>query len=227
MLDVLAISPHPDDVELAMGATLVKFKREGLRTGVLCITNGEPTPHGTPEKREAEAKNAARILELDYHSILGFENRFLEDTREARIEIASVIRCERPRIIFLPFWEDSHPDHIVGERLGMASIFTARLTKIDIPCEPFRPDRFYHYYAIHLRLHAQPSFVLDVSDTFDRKLEAIRAYDSQFGADDRGRGVVEHITTMARYWGGMIGAQYGEPFFSREVLGLRTIRDIV
>jgi len=226
MLDVLAISPHPDDVELAMGGSLLKFKAEGLRTGLLCLTNGEPTPHGTPEKRLAEAKKAAELLELDFHQILGYTNRFLEDTREARIEIASIIRCERPRIVFLPYWIDAHPDHVAAYHLGVASVFTSRLTKIDIPCDPHRPHRFYHYYAIHLRMHISPAFVLDVSDTFERKIDAMYAYESQFSPDKPGAQIAEYIKHMGRYWGSRIGTTYGEPFFSHEVVGLTSMRDL-
>jgi LmbE family N-acetylglucosaminyl deacetylase len=122
-LDVLVIAPHPDDAELGMAGAILRFKSEGLRVGVLDLTSGEPTPHGTPEIRAKETQAATEILGLDWRDNLGLPNRSLEATLEARGQLAGVIRQVRPRWLFAPYWVDAHPDHVAATELVEAARF--------------------------------------------------------------------------------------------------------
>ncbi|MEX2186059.1 MAG: PIG-L family deacetylase, partial [Pirellulales bacterium] len=173
-LDVLVIAPHPDDAELGMGGAILKFKAEGRRVGILDLTDGEPTPHGSPEIRHRETAAATKILGVDWRENLGLPNRRLEASLDARAQLAGVIRRVRPAWLFAPYWVDAHPDHVAATELVDAARFWAKLTKSDLPGEPFHPRRIYNYYCVHLKLAPQPAFVLDISDHWDQKLAAIR-----------------------------------------------------
>ncbi len=159
MLDLLVVSPHPDDAELGMAGAILKCKAEGLMVGVLDLTNGEPTPRGTPEIRARETAEATKILGLDWRENLGLPNRSLEATLEARAKLAGVFRQTRPRWIFAPYWVDAHPDHVAATELIEAARFWSKLTKTDMPGEPYYPERIYYYYCVHLRLIPQPAFI--------------------------------------------------------------------
>lgn len=228
-LDILVISPHPDDAELGMGGAILRFRQEGLAVGVLDLTSGEPTPFGTPELRAAETAEATRILGLDWRSNLGLPNRSLEATLEARRELAIVMRLTRPRWIFAPYWVDAHPDHVAATQLIEAARFWSKLTKSDMPGEPHHPQRVFYYYCVHLRLVAQPAFVLDISPYWQRKFSAITAYRSQFitGRPEESPTFLDRLRDQAAYWGWSIGARYGEPFASREALGLTSMGAVV
>lgn len=229
MLDILVIAPHPDDAELGMGGAILKLKAEGRRVGVLDLTNGEPTPHGSPELRAAETAAASEILGLDWRNNLGLPNRSLQPTLENRAKLAGVIRQQRPRWLFAPYWEDAHPDHTAATKLVEDARFWAKLTKSDLSSEPFHPERIYNYYCVHLRLAPQPAFVLDISDQWERKLAAIRAYESQFitGRPTDPPTFLDQLRDEAAYWGKSIGTRYGEPFTCREPLGLTTMAGLV
>lgn len=227
MLDILVIGAHPDDAEIGMGGAIACFVAEGLRVGILDVTNGEPTPHGTPERRAAEAAQAAEILGV-VRRTLDIPNRYVQDTVENRKKIAEVIREWRPQIIFAPYWEDAHPDHIAVSRLADAARFYAKLTKTDMAGEPFYPRRVFYYFCSHWRLHPDPAFILDVTAGFETKMAAVEAYRSQLveGRPDPAA-VFTGIRNRARYWGQLIGVEYGEPFTTREKIGLRSLRDVL
>ena len=179
-LDILVVSPHPDDAELGMAGAILKFKAEGRTVGVLDLTNGEPTPFGSPENAGQETAAATAILGLDWRENLGLPNRSLEATLDARAKLAGVIRQTRPRWLFAPYWIDAHPDHTAATELVEAARFWAKLTKTDLPGEPHYPERIFYYYCVHLRLIPQPAFVLDISDYWEQKRAAIECYRSQF-----------------------------------------------
>lgn len=229
MLDYLVVAPHPDDAELGAGGAMLLLKGQGARVGILDLTNGEPTPHGSPEIRQAETEAANRVLGLDYRGNLGLPNRSLEANLEARHRLAGAFRQLRPRILFAPYWEDAHPDHVAASALVDAARFWSKLTKSDLPGEPFFPERIIYYFSVHLRLHPKPSFVLDISNYIDAKMSAIACYRSQFitGRPDMPPTLLDDLRDRARYWGWAIGTGYGEPFVCREDLGLRGLGDLV
>jgi len=228
-LDILCIAPHPDDGELGMGGALLQFKAEGLRVGVLDLTEGEPTPYGSPEIRAEETAAATEILGLDWRENLGLPNRSLEATLEARHQLAGVIRRTRPRWLFAPYWEDAHPDHTAATQLAEAARFWAKLTKSDLPGEPYHPERVFYYYCVHLKLAPQPAFVLDISRHWEKKMAAIRCYQSQFitGRPTDPPTFLDRLRDEAAYWGKSIGTAYGEPFNCREPVGVRSLREMV
>jgi bacillithiol biosynthesis deacetylase BshB1 len=227
-LDFLVIAPHPDDAELGVGGTILLLKAEGARVGVLDLTDGEPTPHGTPEIRQAETDTATRLLGLDWRGNLGLPNRALVADLDARRLLAEAIRHLRPRWLFAPYWEDSHPDHVAASQLVDAARFWAKLTKTDLGGAPHYPDRIYYYFSIHLRIQPPPSFVMDITPHLETKMAAVACYRSQFveGRPATPPTLLDDLRDRARYWGWAIGAGYGEPLLCREHIGLRSLRDL-
>ncbi len=227
MVDVVCIGAHPDDVEIGMGATIAGMVRQGLTVEIVDLTNGEPTPFGTPESRAAESAAAATALGVTRRT-LTMPNRYLFDSVEARTALAVVLRELRPRLIFAPYPSDAHPDHIAASAIAVAARFYAKFTKTDMPGEPYYPARLYHYIAVHLALHVKPSFIIAAEENdLELKLASIRAYRTQFEANERNAAIIGTMETRARYWGGLIGAPAGEPFFSPEEIGIASIRDLV
>ena len=229
MLDVLVIAPHPDDAELGMGGAIIKFHEEGLRVGILDLTDGEPTPHGSRELRQQETSAASKILGLQWRENLGLPNRSLEATLAARHAMAAVFRRVRPRWLFAPYWVDAHPDHVAATQLVEAARFWSKLTKSDIPGEPYHPERIFNYYCVHLKQAAQPAFILDISRQWEQKLAAIRCYESQFitGRPTEAPTFLDRLRDEAAFWGKAIGTNYGEPFTSREPIGLSSLKGLV
>ena len=228
-LDVLVVAPHPDDAELGMGGAIIKMLSSGLRGGILDLTDGEPTPHGSVETRAAETAAASKVLGVTWRKNLGLVNRSLEPTLEARAKLAGVFRQAKPKWLFAPYWIDAHPDHVAATKLVDDARFWAKLSKTDMPGEPFHPQRIFNYYCVHLKMHAQPQFVLDISDCWETKLESLQCYHSQFvkGREQVSPSFLQRLTDEAAYWGKSIGVKYGEPFTSREPLGLTGFGQIV
>ena len=221
--DVLCIGAHPDDVEIGMGGTVAGMARRGLRVGIVDITDGEPTPYGTTEKRAEETADAAALLGVDLRHCLGGENRFLSESRESRIALAEVIRRWRPEVLFVPYETDAHPDHIAAHALAISARFTAKLTKTDMDGEPHWVPRVYSYAAVHRRMAPEPSFLIDVSEDLDTKLRAISAYRSQFADNPGNAGLIDVIERRARFYGDLAGVEAAEPFFVYEPLVLDSI----
>jgi bacillithiol biosynthesis deacetylase BshB1 len=228
-LDALVIAPHPDDAELGMGGAIIKMLASGKKVGVLDLTNGEPTPHGSPDIRAAETAAATEILGIPWRENLGLPNRSLEATLDARKKLASVIRRVRPNWLFAPYWTDAHPDHVAATQLVEASRFWAKLSKTDMPGEPFHPKRIYNYYCVHLKMHPRPAFVLDISQQWEQKLESLRCYQSQFvaGRENVEPAFLDQLRDEAAYWGKTIGVRYGEPFDCREPIGLSGFSELI
>ena len=224
-LDYLVIASHPDDAEIGAGGAILSLKARGARVGVLDLTNGEPTPFGSPEIRSRETDAASAILKLDWRGNLGLPNRALVADLESRAKLAGVLRQLRPRVVLTHYGEDSHPDHVAASALVDAARFWAKLTKTDLPGMPHYPRKIVYYLSIHLRLHARPSFVLDVSPYHADKMRAIACYHSQFieGRPTTPPTVLDDIDATARYWGWSIGVPYGEAFITRELVGLRDL----
>ncbi len=229
MLDVLVIAPHPDDAELGMAGSILQMRREGLQVGILDLTSGEPTPHGDPATRLCETEAATKVLGVTWRENLGLVNREVESTLAARSALANVFRRTRPKHLFTPYWTDAHPDHTAATQLVEQARFWSKLTKSTLEGQPHHPERIFHYYTFHLRQSPRPDFVVDISDVMDGKLEAIRCYQSQFviGREQEAPSLLERFETFAAYWGDMIGRRYGEPFTCREVVALRSWRDVI
>jgi bacillithiol biosynthesis deacetylase BshB1 len=228
-LDALVVAPHPDDAELGMAGAIMRMRDDGLRVGVLDLTSGEPTPHGTPEIRARETAAAAEILGLSWRANLGLPNRSLQHTLEARAQLAGVFRQTRPRWLFAPYWVDSHPDHVAAVDLIEAARFWSKLTKTDMPGAPHFPERIFYYYCVHLRVVEKPALVLDISPYWDLKRASIECYQSQFitGRPETKPTFIDRLRDQAAYWGWSIGVEYGEPLTCRETVGLLSLKNLI
>ncbi len=229
MANILVVGPHPDDQEAGMGGAIALLAAQGHNVLLLDMTDGEPTPLGDPQTRAAEAQRAAQILSAPGNPVrrrqLGLPNRFVEHSIEARHAVAGVIREHQAQILFVPYFQDAHPDHLATTRIVEDARFDAKLSKIDLPGEPIYPRWLFYYYATHLRWVADPSFCLDISTTLARKLEAIRAYESQFVRTNAE--VVEWIEAAAVYFGSRIGSAAAEPFYTKEPLALTGLEGVL
>jgi N-acetylglucosamine malate deacetylase 1 len=228
-LDYLVIAAHPDDAELGVGGTIMGLKARGASVGVLDLTNGEPTPYGSPEVRIQETEAASKILGLDWRGNLGLANRSLVADLESRHRLAGMLRQLKPKVLLAHYWQDSHPDHVAASELVDAARFWAKLTKSDLPHLPHFPQRVLYYFSVHLRLHVKPSFVVDVTAYHEAKMNALSCYHSQFiaGRPQKPPTVLDDVRDRARYWGWTIGTGYGEPFACREEVGLRSPLDLI
>ncbi len=220
-LDILAIAAHRDDVEQTCGGTLLKMAEAGRRTGILDLTQGEMGTRGTAEDRAREAAAAARILKASWRTALDIPDARVENTWENRLKIACIIREQRPRVVILPYWQGRHPDHYTASTLGYEACFLAGLSKLDLPVAPHRPFKVVYatlYYDI------RPTFVVDITEQFEQRLNSIYTYESQFTDQEAGskdfparaeiRGRIE---AMARFYGMMAGVKYAEPFLQKEI----------
>lgn len=223
MLTILAIGAHPDDVELGMGATLAKLSRLGHKVHIIDLTDGEPTPCGSKEKRKQESIKSAKILGITQRITLNLPNRYLEDTIKAREELAGYIRGIKPEIVFSHFWIDKHPDHIAASKLTEAGVFYSKFTTSQIPNPPWEVKKIYYFYATHLRININPSFIIDVSDDFNKKINALKSYKSQFIDNKKNAFIFDYLKKQGEYFGSLIKRSYGEPFISKENIGINDI----
>ena len=218
-MNILVVGPHPDDQELGMGGSIARLVADGHRVHLLDMTNGEPTPHWSPEIRAREAMRAAEILGVT-RECLHLPNREVVHSVAARHGVAGVIRRHAIEAIFTPYPIDAHPDHVATTRIVEDARFDAKLTKTDLPGEPIYPKWLFHYWCTHLRIVPDPSFLLDTTGFAERKLESILAYESQFVVPERNRRIPDWINAAGVFFGSRIGTASAEPFFSREPLGL-------
>lgn len=224
MASILIIGPHPDDQELGMGGTIVKLARQGHKVHLVDMTNGEPTPRGSPEIRAKESAAAAKVLGVE-RTLLGLTNRQVIHDIPSRHKLAAVIRKHVADWLFVPYPIDAHPDHVAVTRIAEDARFDAKLTKCDIPGAPCYPKRIIYYFCTHLRMNFTPNFCIDVSDTIDTKLKAVGCYESQFVANSGY--VPEMVKTINGYFGSRIGTQYAEPFFTHETLGFGGLDQLI
>jgi N-acetylglucosamine malate deacetylase 1 len=226
-LDILAMAAHPDDVEQTCGGTLIKMAEKGYRTGVLDLTAGDMGTRGTPEQRVEESLAAAKIMLVGHRDNLHFPDARLENTISARMTLALKIRETRPRVVILPYWEGRHPDHYRAAELGYEACFLAGLKKLDEYSEPHRP-----YKILYSSIYANvtPSFVVDISAQFERRMSALLSYRSQYGGGEGSelfpdeREIHERLAAIARFYGNLVGVKYGEPFVVKETM---LVEDVV
>jgi len=226
-LDVLAVFSHPDDAELTMAGTLIKLKSLGYRTGVADMTRGEMGTRGTPEIRAKEALDAARVMGLDARVNLALPDGHLALNEDSKLAVVRVLRKHQPRVIFTSHWDDPHPDHAATAHIvrEAARLATMKRYDKDFGGSAIKMPAVAH--AVYSRL-VVPSFIVDVSDFAEKKMEAIRAYASQFYLADSKepetriaqKGFLRQIADRARYYGSLIGVEDGEPFYVREALNV-------
>jgi bacillithiol biosynthesis deacetylase BshB1 len=249
-LDLLALAAHRDDVEQTCGGTLLKMAQHGYRTGILDLTQGEMGTRGTAEDRAREAAEAAKILCVSWREALDIPDGRVENTWENRLKVARVIRLQRPRVVILPYWKGRHPDHYTASVLGYEACFFAGLAKLDcsatvpaagvssVPLRAGRPqDSRQDAGATNLTPHRpfkiiyatlyydiRPTYVVDITDQFEGRLQSIMAYKSQFTDQEAGKTIFpaeaeirSRVEAMARYYGMLAGVTYAEPFLQKEV----------
>jgi bacillithiol biosynthesis deacetylase BshB1 len=219
----LVVAPHPDDAELGMGGTIIKLVQMGHRVVIVDLTSGEPTPYGNEKKRKEETNRATLFLGIDERFNLGLPNRYLFDSKDARLKLAGTIRTVRPDALFCPFTEDAHPDHIASSAIAVGARFYAKYTKTAMQGEPFHPRFLFYYFCSHLRKPSNFSFLMDISEQFQKKIDAAKCYESQFIVNPKNKGVFEYVEGRDRYLGGLIGQVYAEPFYSKEALGIHDL----
>jgi bacillithiol biosynthesis deacetylase BshB1 len=222
---IVVVGPHPDDQELGMGGTVARLASQGHAVHLIDMTNGEPTPFGSVETRARESAAAAKALGVG-RTLLGLKNREVTHDIASRHALAALYRVHRPNVIFVPFPIDAHPDHVAVTRIAEDARFDAKLSKTDIPGEPWYPKRIIYYYCTHLRMNFNPTFCIDISTEIDRKMESLACYASQFTRNAAGE-VPAMVRTINGYFGGRIGVPYAEPFFTYEVLGLGGLDQLV
>lgn len=223
----LVISPHPDDAELGLGGTILKLKEQGHKVFIVDLTSGEPTPYGTEGRRAREAQRAAEVLGVDARCNLGLENRYLFDTKEARLKLAEVIRIFKPEVLFCPYPEDAHPDHVMASRITEGARFYAKYTKVNLKGKPHYPFYLFYYFCLHIRELPEISFLVDISEEFGQKMKAIRCYRSQFIDNPKNRFVFNYIKTQNKYLGSLIRVEYAEAIYSKEVIKVKDIADLL
>jgi bacillithiol biosynthesis deacetylase BshB1 len=247
-LDILAIAAHRDDVEQTCGGTLLKMAQRGRRTGILDLTQGEMGTRGTAADRSRESAEAAKILRVSWRHALDIPDGRVENTFENRLKVARVIREQRPRVVILPYWKGRHPDHYTASTLGYEACFLAGLAKLDVSAgdagglsadlpagrrqdsrqdagatllPPHRPFKIIYatlYYDV------RPTFVVDITELFETRFQALMAYKSQFSDQEAGKDLFPaqgeiraRIEAMARFYGLLGGVTYAEPFLQKEV----------
>jgi bacillithiol biosynthesis deacetylase BshB1 len=233
-IDVLALAAHPDDVEIFAAGSLLQARKAGLTTGIVDLTRGEASNFGSAEERDEEARQAARILCIEYRHNLGIPDQRVEDTPAHVEALVRMIRELQPSVLLLPYRGDHHPDHAATGVLGSKAAFFAKLERFRVPGRAHQVS-LVMYYMLHTEF--SPSFVLDISEERATKARAMLAHCSQFYQQDgstgrystelRNRDFVEYIEARDRSYGYRIGATYGEPYLIEGVLGLRSFRDIM
>ncbi len=229
-LDVLVFAAHPDDAELAMGGTIAKLTKNDLKVGIIDLTRGELGTRGTVEIRQKEAFLAAGILKASVRENLEIPDGNIERKKENLIKVVMSIRKYRPKIIFAPYFNDRHPDHIYTSRLVKEAMFATGLSKIktfdrEVGQNHYRPRKLYYYMQTY---QFEPSFIVDISDCFETKMKAVQCYQSQFH-NPRSKEpetfisrpeFISYIESRAQVYGFQIDKRYGEPFFCEEKVEL-------
>lgn len=223
-LDILALAAHRDDVEQTCGGTLLKMAQRGYRTGILDLTQGETGTRGSAEDRAREAADAAKILCTSWRQALDIPDGRVENTWENRLKVVRVLREQKPRVLILPYWKGRHPDHYTASVLGYEACFLAGLAKLDAGSPGLTPHRPFKIIYATLYYDVRPTFVVDITEQFEPRFEALMAYKSQFSDQEAGKGIFpardeirSRTEAMARFYGMLGGVTYAEPFIQKEV----------
>lgn len=229
-LDVLVFAAHPDDAELSMGGTIAKFTKNNIKVGLIDLTRGELGTRGTAETRQKEAFESAIILKSSVRENLSIPDGNIEISKENLIKVIMVLRKYKPKIVFAPYLNDRHPDHIDASSLIKRAMFSTGLSKIktfdkEVPQQPYRPAKLFYYMQTYT---FKPSFIIDISDTFETKMEAVRCYSTQFHNPKSLEPetfiskpeFLSYIQSRAVHYGFQIGKQFGEAFYCEEEIEL-------
>jgi bacillithiol biosynthesis deacetylase BshB1 len=235
-LDILAIGAHPDDIEITCAGTIVKLVTSGKRVGIVDLTEGELGTRGSRALRREEATNAASVLGITREN-LGIPDGNITVSRENILRLMLIIRRRKPHTLLIPYGQDRHPDHVHAHTLCKEAWFYAGLGKIEtvddgVAQGPHRPGMLIQYMQW---FEFSPSFIVDVTESWPRRMDAMRAYKSQFhnptSSDPQtalsSPGFFDFIETRARYYGSRIGVQYGEPFFLERTPGISDLLAIL
>ena len=229
-MDVLIFAAHPDDAELSMGGTIAKFTKNGIKVGIIDLTQGEMGTRGSAEIRRKESTKAAKILKVTVRENLLIPDGDIQLSKENLNNIVISIRKHRPKIIFAPYLNDRHPDHVRTSKLVKKAMFVSGLSKVKtfngkIAQQAFRPERIYYYMQTYT---FNPSFIVDISDTFPDKMKAVKAYATQFH-DPKSKEpntfistpeFIGYVEARSKFYGFHIKRKFGEPFYSEEEIEL-------
>ena len=223
-VDLLAIAAHRDDVELTCAGTLIKAAKQGYRTAVVDLTAGEMGTKGDAQSRAAEAENAAKVMRLTARENLGLPDAAIVNDPPTRALVARAIRKFMPKVVIAPARQGRHPDHRVTSELVRDACFVSGLAKVAPDVPKHRPKKILHCVSFRQDFE-KPTFVVDISDEFEQKLEAIRCFETQFGGATQagevypnGEPLYDAVRHYSAYYGAMIRARYGEPFFTTETM---------
>jgi len=230
-LDLLAIAAHPDDIELTCGGSIIKMVEAGYRVGIVDLTFGESGTRGSVALRKEESDRASKVLGIVHRENLGLPDAAVDHRREYKLQIAQRIRTLQPRTVILPFWEGRHPDHYTAGQIGYEACFLAGLAKLPLVGPPHRPHKI--IYASLYVPTLPPTFVVDITGQFEKKLKAVLCYASQFSPRTDWRNMFpsradcrERLAAQARHFGDMIGVRYGEPFATRDTAAVEDLVNI-
>ncbi len=215
---IVAFGSHPDDVELCCSGTLIKLGKKGYKIIIVDLTRGERGSRGNEQRRLKESKIALDIMGLEFRENLKIPDTNIEINVENRNKIIGILRKYKPEVIFLPYWEEKHPDHRNASKLIHEASFYSGLKNIKTDYESFRPMHNVFYLGRDL---VEPTFIVDITNEYQTKMKAIKAYESQFENDtdmDLSETLktpfsIENLEAKDRFYGSLIGVQFGEPFY--------------
>lgn len=223
-VDLLAIAAHRDDVELTCSGTLIKAAKQGYRTAIIDMTQGEMGTRGSAELRAAEASRAAELIGVQARENLGLPDAGLVNDLATRETVARAIRRFRPKVVIAPAREGRHPDHHITAQLVRDACFVAGLAKLAPDLPRHRPKKLIHCVSFREDF-GKPTFVVDISEEFETKMQAIRCYDSQFSGEiqagevfPNGEPLYDIVRHQSAHYGSLIRCRYGEPFYTSETV---------
>lgn len=229
-LDILIFAAHPDDAELGMGGTIAKLTAEGKSVGIIDFTEAELSSNGTVESRRSETEDASQVLNIAFRENLKIPDGKVKVSDEIVNSVITRIRKHQPKVIFAPYFNDRHPDHIGASKIIKEAVFFSGLVKIETELDGsvqqiHRPNKLYYYMQTY---EFTPSFIVEISNHFETKMKSVRAYKSQFyNPNESGEltfisdpKFIKYLEARARHYGFQIRKEYGEPFFSEEAIEL-------
>jgi bacillithiol biosynthesis deacetylase BshB1 len=221
-LDALAIAAHRDDVEIVCGGTVIKLADSGYKVGIVDLTQGEMGTWGSKEERGKEALCAAKVMGVKIRENLMLPDSRVEPTWENKLKLVRLIRKYKPHLVILPYWTQRHPDHANCSQLAYDACYLSGLAKLDVPGEPHRPFKIIYTSSYH---QIQHSFIVDITDQFERKKKAVACYRSQFQRKESRKtvfrpagSIFDFMEITARHYGSLIRKRYGEAFVIKEMI---------